>query len=503
MPSKEIISYKNIFKATSLFGGTKVIEVFINLIRGKIIAVLLGPAGMGLNGLFVSSISMINNIAGLGLNYSAVRDISKANECGDIEKLSRTIRIYKRWLFASALLGFIAVVSLSPLLSRFAFKSGEYTWAFMLLGFMVLFNILSSGNASLLQGTRNLKLYAIDSLSGTLVALVVSAPLYFIFGIKAIVPALILSALVSYLLSALFTSKVKIINARVSWKETYSGGLEMVKLGVAMMLATTIGSLVSYLLNNFIINSGSVAELGMYQAGMSITSQSIGLVFIAMAVDYYPRLSAISDDNSKVRDMVNQQGEVTLLIATPILLLLVIAAPIIIQILLSKEFMPITGFIRMLAFGMMFKASSYSIGAISFAKGDRKVFFLLEGIYTNISMLVFSIIGYMINGLEGLAWAFLIMHFVYFVLINIVTSKLYSFYLSKELKKILLIQFGLMLSVFLSFRFLNNFVSYPITFLLLIFSTIFSFKQLDKMIGIKEFIYKKILRRDAEVPRDE
>ncbi|MEN6618401.1 MAG: oligosaccharide flippase family protein [Rikenellaceae bacterium] len=495
-PSKGKTSYKNIFKATSLFGGTQIIDVFINLVRGKIIAILLGPAGMGLNGLFLSSVSMINNIAGLGLNYSAVRDISKSSESGDIEKLSRTLRIYRRWLFASALLGFIAVVSLSPLLSHFAFNSGEYTWAFMLLGFMVLFNILASGNSSLLQGTRNLKWYAINSLSGTLVALLVSAPLYFFFGVKAIVPALILSSLVTYILSIFYTSKVKTTKVKVSWKETYSGGLDMVKLGVAMMLATSIGSLVSYLLNNFIINSGSVADLGLYQAGMSITSQSIGLVFAAMAIDYYPRLSAISDDNNKVREMVNQQGEVTLLIATPILLLLIIAAPLVIQILLSKEFIPITGFIRMLAFGMMFKAASYSIGAISFAKGDKKVFFFLEGIYSNVSMLLFSVIGYMINGLSGLAWAFLLMHLVYFVLINIVTFKLYTFSLSRELKKVLLIQMSLMAAVFFSFKLFNDIYSYPIGSLLLLFSIVYSFKQLDRMIGIKEFINTKILRRE-------
>lgn len=496
MVLKEKASYKNIFKATSLFGGVQIIDVFINLVRGKIIAVLLGPAGMGLNGLFVSSVTMINNIAGLGLNYSAVRDISKSSESGDIEKLSRTLRIYKRWLFASALLGLIAVVLLSPLLSHIAFNNGEYTWAFMLLGFMVLFNILASGNSSLLQGTRNLKWYAINSLTGTLVALLVSAPLFFFFGVKGIVPALILSALVTYMLSLFYTSKVKTTEVKVSWKETFTGGMDMVKLGVAMMLATSIGSLTGYLLNNFIINSGSVADLGLYQAGMSITSQSIGLVFSAMAIDYYPRLSAVSEDNSKVREMVNQQGEITLLIATPILLLLIIATPVVIQILLSKEFLPITGFIRMLAFGMMFKAASYSIGAISFAKGNKKVFFFLEGIYSNVSMLLFSIIGYMTDGLAGLAWAFLFAHLVYFVIINIVTSRLFAFSLSRELKKVLLIQMSLMAAAFLSFRFLGDFASYPISSLLLLFSVVYSYKQLDRMIGIKEFINKKILRKE-------
>lgn len=495
MVLKEKTSYKNIFKATSLFGGVQVIDVFINLVRGKIIAVLLGPAGMGLNGLFVSSVTMINNIAGLGLNYSAVRDISKSSESGDIEKLSRTLRIYRRWLFASALLGLIAVVSLSPLLSYFAFKSGEYTWAFMLLGFMVLFNILASGNSSLLQGTRNLKWYAINSLSGTLVALLISAPLFFFFGVKAIVPALIFSSLVTYILSVFYTSKVKTTEVKVSWKEIFFGGLDMVKLGVTMMLATSIGSLVSYVINNYIATIGSLTDLGLYQAGMGITSQSIGMVFTAMTIDYYPRLSAVSDDNTKVREMVNQQAEVSLLVATPVLLVLILAIPFVIPILWTNEFLPVVGFIRTIAFGMMFKAASYSIGTISFAKGDKKVFFFLEGIYMNMSILLFSIIGYMINGLTGLSWAFLIMHMVYFILINIVTHRLYSFSMSGALKKELIIQLLLMSVAFFSILLFNDYVAYSVGSVMLLISVFYSYKQLDRMVGIKEFINRKILRK--------
>jgi hypothetical protein len=60
-----------------------------------------------------------------------------------------------------------------------------------------------------------------------------------------------------------------------------------------------------------------------------------------------------------------------------------------IRVLLSEEFLHISGLIRVLAFGMIFKAASYSIGAISYAKGDKKVFFLMEGGYTNLSFLIF------------------------------------------------------------------------------------------------------------------
>ncbi len=487
-------SYRKIFKATSLFGGVQIIQVFINLIRGKVIALFLGAAGVGLNSLFISSVSMINNISGLGLNFTAVRDIAKANESGDSDRLSYIITIFKRWLYATSFIGFVAVIILSPILSQHTFKNSNYVFSFILLSFMVLFGSLSAGNAALLQGTRNLKKYALHTLTGSLVGVTVSVPFYYFLGLKGIVPALIVSAFITYLFSIYYTSGIKVKSPSIGLRETYSGGLDMVKLGVAMMLSISISSLVHYLINTYISSKGSLADLGFYQAGIAITSQSIGLVFTAMAVDYYPRLAAVSDDNVKVREMVNQQGEITMLIAVPALILLSVMAPVVIRILYSSEFLPVTDFLRTIAFGMMFKAASYSIGAISFSKGDKRVFFILEGLYMNASILLFSVIGYKIGGLNGLSWAYLMMHFIYFVIINIVTGRLYKFSLDKALAKILLVSLVLMSGAFFSLRYLPTDFSYIISGVIALLSVIYSYKKIDKLIGVKEII-NKILKR--------
>ena len=90
-------SYRQVFKATSLFGGVQVITVLTTIIRSKFVALFLGPVGMGISSLLVSAVTLVNTISGMGLNYSAVRDISLANESGDIKKLSYTLIIFKRW----------------------------------------------------------------------------------------------------------------------------------------------------------------------------------------------------------------------------------------------------------------------------------------------------------------------------------------------------------------------------------------------------------------------
>jgi len=91
-------NYKSIFKATSIFGGVQVFNILITLIRGKAVAILIGTAGMGLNGLFLSGLNLIKSISSLGITESAVRDISKAHATEDVAQIGKTFTVFRRWI---------------------------------------------------------------------------------------------------------------------------------------------------------------------------------------------------------------------------------------------------------------------------------------------------------------------------------------------------------------------------------------------------------------------
>ena len=45
----------------------------------------------------------------------------------------------------------------------------------------------------------------------------------------------------------------------------------------------------------------------------------LGMIFNAMGTDYYPRLSAVSNDSKQASEIINQQAEITILILAPLL----------------------------------------------------------------------------------------------------------------------------------------------------------------------------------------
>ena len=81
-----------VLKTTTIFGGAQVIIVLSGLAKSKIIALLIGPAGVGISTLYNNILTMLSGIIGLGIGLSAIREIAKEE---DIEKRIRNCIINK------------------------------------------------------------------------------------------------------------------------------------------------------------------------------------------------------------------------------------------------------------------------------------------------------------------------------------------------------------------------------------------------------------------------
>src|SRR3954451_24297334 len=108
-------SYRQIMKATSIFGGVQVFNIIISIIRSKFIAILLGPAGMGIAGLLTSTIGLIGSITNFGLGSSAVRNVAVAVAAEDNDKIKTTVSIIRRLVWMTGLLGTLITICFSPL----------------------------------------------------------------------------------------------------------------------------------------------------------------------------------------------------------------------------------------------------------------------------------------------------------------------------------------------------------------------------------------------------
>ena len=487
--NKERSSYRQIMKAISLFGGVQVINILIRIIRSKVVAVLLGPAGMGIVGLLNSTIELIGGLTNVGLGTSAVKDVVTANSMQDNRRIAITVSVLRRLIIISGTLGTLLVIILSPWLSQLTFGNKEYTFAFIWISITLLCNQLSKGQLVLLQGMRKLQLLAKANVLGSLFGLVITLPLYYIYGINGIVPGIIGTSLIALLLSWYFSKKVPIKTVSVTYSQIFSVGKNMLRMGFMISLSGLLSVGSSYIVRIFISRTGSVEHVGLYNAGFAIINSYVGLIFSAMATDYYPRLSAVAHDNKLSRQTINQQAEIAILILAPILIIFLVFINWIVTLLYSRQFIAINAMIYWAALGMFFKAASWSIGFILVAKGASKTFFWSEAA-ANTYVLGFNILGYMYGGLEGLGISFLISYIFGLIQIYLIAKIKFDFSYDRVFIIIFIIQFSLAVASFLAVKFLTPSYAYFIGVILILISCSYSLMELDKRLGLKPLIQK-------------
>lgn len=205
---------------------------------------------------------------------------------------------------------------------------------------------------------RKLQYLAKANLAGSAMGLVITVPLYYWYGIDAIVPAIIIASFTSLSLSWYFARKVKIETIKVSPVRTLAEGKSMLVMGFIISMTGMINLGVSYIVRIFISKIGGVDQVGLYSAGFSIISSYVGLIFAAMGTDYYPRLSAVANNNEQCKRTINQQAEIALLIMGPIIMVFLVFIQLLVIVLYSNKFISINEMIHWAALGMYFKAVS-------------------------------------------------------------------------------------------------------------------------------------------------
>lgn len=486
-------SYRQIMKATSIFGGVQVFNILIAIIRSKAVAVLLGPGGMGINALLSSTLSLVGGLTNFGLGTAAVKNIAAAHASGEKVKLAKTIKIFRKLVWITGGLGFIATLFLAPVLSDFAFNNTQYTVSFMVLAITLLFGQISAGQSALLQGMRRIQEMAKAGIVGSVFGLITSLPLYYWFKEEGIVPALVLTSITSLALSWYFARKIQLPKVLVSKTEITNESRDMLKMGFLISFSGLITMGTSYVVRIFISNTGGLTDVGLFSAGFTIINTYVGMVFAAMSTDYYPRLSSVANETSKTNEVINQQAEIALLILAPILIVFLVYIQWMVVLLYSKDFLGIINMIHWAALGIFFKAVSWSIGFLILAKGDSRIFFWNE-LLANAYMLVFNILGYYWGGLTGLGISFLASYFVYLLQIFVIAQWKYKFRIHHDLKTIFALQLFLGIGCFIIVHYFEGVSAYALGSVCIFISLYFSWKGLDKRIGLSQMIKNRFKR---------
>ena len=175
-------SYSHILKYTALFGGVQGLNILVGIVRNKLVAMILGPSGMGLLSLFNSTTKLVSDSTNFGISMSAVKNISLAYDKGDTARMAHEIKVIRSWSLVTAILGMLICILFSPLLDKWTFNWGNHTLHFICLSPVVGLSAITGGEAAILKGLRCLRSLAKVSLYNVILALLITIPIYYFLG---------------------------------------------------------------------------------------------------------------------------------------------------------------------------------------------------------------------------------------------------------------------------------------------------------------------------------
>lgn len=419
---------KVVLKAMGIFGGVQVLNILCSLIRNKLVAMWIGPAGVGLFGIFNQALEMLNTATNLGVRNSSVRDISQAVEKRDSSMISRIITVVRRWSLWLGLGGALITMAIAPLLSRLTFGDFNHIWHYVVLSAAVLFMALTNGEYAVLQGLSKLKKLARVTVSGTLGGLLISIPMFYFLREDSVLPSIIVYAL-CVMAAALFTKDKEFPKAKVTSRETVSMGADFIKLGVFMTLGSFVAMLASYIFVSWLNITSGKETVGFYQAGYTLVDKYAGLVFVALGYEYYPRLARVAGSSLRLRVFVSNQINLSFMVLTPCLLAFILLRSHLVWLLYSKEFLVILTYISWGVVGTVLRATSWCLSFVMLAKGDGKIFLITESLDAVIG-LTLNIVCFSLWGVDGLGFAYIAWFACYTIIVGVVYFRVYHLTIS-------------------------------------------------------------------------
>lgn len=405
-------SYRQIFKSTALIGGTQVINILIGVIRTKVLAVLLGPSGIGLAGMYQAATGLLGTLTGFGIGSAGVRQIAEAAGSEDKLTIARTVKTLRLTSLISGLLGMALVLILCVPLTRATFGNKTYIFGVALMSLTLLFNGVSTGQTALLQGMRLLKDLATCEVLGAVFGAIAGIAIIYFFGAHGVAPYLVTVSAFTILTSWWYARKVKVEAVRMSLREMSAEVRGLLGMGAAFLTSGLLGAGVAYVIRVLIIRDLGMGAVGLYAATWTLSSVYIGIILKAMGADFYPRLTAIAADNKMVNRLVNEQTEMGVLMAIPGILGTLTLAPWVLRFFYSAAFTPATVIIRWQLLGVALRVASWPMGYVQIAKGMPKLFMITESVFAvfHIGILFFCLRFWR---LEGIGFSCLVVDFFY------------------------------------------------------------------------------------------
>lgn len=405
-------SYRQILRSSSIIGGASMVNILIGLLRTKVAAVVLGPAGIGLIGFLSNLMATAAAVTAVGSGVVGARQIAAANATNDEVTLATSRRALLWGTMVLAVLGASLFWLLRDVLATHILNDASLSGVAGWLALGVGLSVAAGSQSALLNGMRRIGDLARTSMLSALLATIVGVPVLLHWREQGLLVYVLLTPISAFLVGYWYTSRLPgVWRAPLIWSDMRREWSFLARLGLPVMLAGLVMLAGQLLIRTTVQHELGRDALGYFEAAWVISMTYAGFVLRAMGTDFFPRLTATIHDPAAANRLVNEQSEVALMLSGPVLLAMMGLAPWVVQLLYSNEFAATVGILHWQIMGDIFKVACFPLGYIILAAGEGRTFLLSDTVSMGVFVLVVWV-GVPIFGLPATGIGFLMMYVV-------------------------------------------------------------------------------------------
>lgn len=411
---------------TSLLNAIAVaIKMLTMLGINKILAIYVGPAGYAAVGNFQNAVQMITTLGSGAINTGVTKYTAEYHADEALQrKVWQTAGTIA--LVGSITTGLLVAVSHRKLAGWFL-SDEQYGSVFIWFGLTLIFFVFNTLLLAILNGKKEIKRYVIVNITGSFFALIISALMIVQFGLYgALLTLAINQSLVFFVTLALCY--------RTTWfKLKYLVGAidrqSAINLGkfTAMAVTSAVTVPVSHIMvRNLLGENLGWDAAGYWEAMWRLSAAYLMFVTTTLGVYYLPRLSELQDPEDIKKEII-QGYKIILPVAAACGLVIYLLRDLIVNLLFSKEFMPMRELFGWQMVGDTLKIGSWILAYLMLGKAMVKIFIATEVVF-GFGFFVWVYLLLDTFHLQSVAIAHAINYMVYFLIM----IKIFKFILVKS-----------------------------------------------------------------------
>jgi PST family polysaccharide transporter len=397
---------------TSLLNGIAVLIKMLTLFAiNKVLAVYVGPSGYAALGQFQNAMTMLTTFANGIVNTGVTKYTAEYKD--DVEKQQALWGTAGTLALITVVLTSVIIFIFREKLALIFLHDASYNSLFTWLSVSLVFFVCNTFLLAILNGKKEVKLYVVSNIAGSLLALFATSAMTYYFGLYGALVALgtyqsFAFIVTFYICLRTHWFKAKYLLGRLNKVELYN----LVRYSLMALTSAICVPLSQTLVRNYLGAKLGWDAAGYWEAMWRLSTAYLMLVTTTLSVYYLPRLSELRLRKDIVNEIV-QGYKYILPVAAVGSFIIYILRDFLIKLLFSSDFAPMHELFGWQLLGDTFKISSWILAYVMLGKAMVKLFILTEIIFAGT---FYGLVVIMTNyyGLQGVSMAHAVNYAIYF-----------------------------------------------------------------------------------------